>query len=210
MVIEEPEIRCPKYKRKDYTRGGVYRGRYEDKQLYRCSCGQQFRDNLGVEYRQMPKRLITATLLLYGAEVSVANIQALLGHFGISVHADTITRNIVHYSKLVEGYTKTIKLPRLGDKWGCDEKHQKVRGRESWIVAVMRAATRFMLAWDVSPTREKYEAALLLRTAKDVAGGASPAVHYRRPEAIPHSLQEGVPYGEGHQVLAHSRHPRPK
>ena len=79
----------------------------------------------------------------------MANIRALLNHFGISVHADTVTRNIEHYSKMVEGDTKTIKPPCLGDKWGCDEKHQKVRGRESWIVAVMCTATRFVLAWDI-------------------------------------------------------------
>ena len=88
----------------------------------------------------------------------MSNIRALLKHFGIKVHVDTVTRNIEHYSKLVEGHVKKIKPPRLGDKWGRDEKHQKVRGRESWIVAVVRAATRFVLAWDVSPTKEKYDA----------------------------------------------------
>ena len=64
----------------------------------------------------------------------------------------------------------TLKPPCVGDKWGCDEKHQKVRGRESYIVAVMDLATRFVLAWDVSPTNEKYDAAPLLRKAKDTAG----------------------------------------
>ena len=62
--------------------------------------------------------------------------------------------------------------PLPGDKRGCDEKRQKVRGRDSWIIAVMRAATRFVLVWDISPTKEKYDAAPLLRAAKDVAGGA--------------------------------------
>ncbi len=100
----------------DYTRDGIYRGRYEDKQMYRCSCGRQFRGNLGVEYRQMPKKFITAVLLLYGAGVPVANIRALLSHFGISVHADTLTRNIERYSKLVEWYAKTIKPPCRGTR----------------------------------------------------------------------------------------------
>ena len=171
-MIEEQEMRCPKCKRKDYARDGTCRGKYEDKQPYGRSCGRQFRDNLGVEYRQIPKKFITAILLLYGAGVSVANIRALPNHFGIKVHVDTVTRNIEHYSKLVEGRVKKIKPPCLGDKWGCDEKRQKVRGRESWIVAVVRAATRFVLAWDVSPTKEKYDATPLLRAAKDIAGGA--------------------------------------
>ena len=172
IVIEEQEMRCPKCKRKDYIRDGTCHGTYEDKQMYRCSCGRQFRDNLGVEYRQIPKKFITAILLLYGAGVSVPNIGALLKHFGIKVHVDTVTRNIEHYTKLVEGHVKKIKPPCLGDKWGCDEKHQKVRGRESWIVTVMCTATRFVLAWDISLTKEKYDAAPLLRAAKDIAGGA--------------------------------------
>ena len=174
VVIEEQGVGCPKCKRKDYARDGTCRGRYEDRQLYRCPCGRQFRDNLGVEYRQMPRRFITAILLLYGAGggVSVANTRALLGHFGISVHVDTVTRNIEPYSIMVEGYTNKIKPPRLGDTWGCDEKRQKVRGRESWIVAAMRAATRFALAWDVSLTKEKYDAAPLLWAAKVMAGWA--------------------------------------
>ena len=166
-------MRCPKCKRKDYTRDGVYRGRYEDKQRYKCPCGKRFRDDLGVEYRQMPKRFITAVLMLYGVGVPVANIRALLSHFGIKVHADTTTRNIGHYSKMVEEYARTIKPPCLGEKWGCDEKHQKVRGRESWIVAVMCTATRFVMAWDISSTKEKYNAAPLLQAAKDMAGGAA-------------------------------------
>ena len=65
-VIKEQEVKCPECNRKDYTRDGVYRGRYEDKQRYKCLCGKRFRDNLGVEYRQMPRRLIRAILMLYG------------------------------------------------------------------------------------------------------------------------------------------------
>ncbi len=36
----------------------------------------------------------------------------------------------------------------------------------------MHMATRFVLAWDVSPNKEKYDAAPLLRAAKDGAGRA--------------------------------------
>ena len=36
---------------------------------------------------------------------------------------------------------------------------QKVRGRESYMVAVMDPAIRFVLAWDISPIKENYDAA---------------------------------------------------
>ena len=86
------------------------------------------------------------------------------------VHVDTITRILEHYSEAVQKYTETLKPPCVGDKWGCDEKHQKVRGKESYIVAIMDLATRFILAWDVSSTKEDYNAAPLLRRAREVAG----------------------------------------
>ena len=71
---------------------------------------------------------------------------------------------------MVERHTKTLKPPCTRDKWGCDEKHQKVRGRESYMVAVMDLATRLVLACDISPTKKKCDAAPLLRAARDMAG----------------------------------------
>ena len=85
------------------------------------------------------------------------NVQMMLKHLGVGVHADTITRTLEHYSSVADEYAKTIKPPCVGDKWGRDEKHQKVRGKESHMVAVMYITTRFVLAWDISPTKDKYD-----------------------------------------------------
>ncbi len=169
--VEEKELCCPGCKKKRYVRNGWYYGKHEKRQRYRCStCGRRFRDNLGFEYRQVPRLYITLALMLSGMGTSAANIQTTLGHLGVRVHADTITRILEHYSEAVEQYTETIKPPCVGDKWGCDEKHQKVGGRESYIVTIMDLATRFILAWDVSSTKEDYNAVPLLRRARDMAG----------------------------------------
>ena len=104
--------------------------------------------------------------------MAAANIQMTLKHLWVGVHADTITRIPEHHPRVVGKYAETIKSPCTGDKWGCDEKMQKVRGRESYVVAVMDLATRVIPAWDISsPTREKYDAAPQLREARDMAGG---------------------------------------
>ena len=72
---------------------------------------------------------------------------------------------------MVGEYTQTLKPPCMGDKWDCDEKIQKVRGRKSYMVSAMDLATRFVLAWDTSPSnKEKYDAAPLLRAAGEMAG----------------------------------------
>ena len=84
----------------------------------------------------------------------VFNIPMALGHPWVRVHADTITRILEHYSEVAQKYTETLKPPRIGDKWGCDEKHQKVRGKERYVTAIMDPSTMFILAWDISPTKE--------------------------------------------------------
>ena len=107
--------------------------------------------------------------------MAAANIQMTFRHLGVEVHVYIITRTLEHYSKVVNEYTQTIKPPCVGDKWGCDEKHQKVRGKESYMVAVMDLATRFVLAWDILYTKEKYDAAPLLRVAREMAGRIPPS-----------------------------------
>ncbi len=170
-VIKEREIRCPDCEKQNYKRNGVYHGKYEDRQKYKCrECGRGFRDNLGFEYRRVPSIYITMALILSGTGSPVSAILLTLEHFKIKVHPDTITRILEHYSWMVEGYVNTFKPPRLGDKWGCDEKHQKVRGRESWFVAVMDLVTRFILARDTTSSKEKFDAAPMLRAARDAAG----------------------------------------
>ena len=171
IAVGGQKLRCPGCKKTKYTRHGWYRGEHEDRQIYKCSvCGRRFRDNLGFEYHHVPRLYITLALMLSGMGMAVANIQMTLRHLGVKVHVDTITRILEYYSGMVERHTETLKPPCTGDKWGCDEKYQKVRGRESYVVAVMDLATRFVLAWDISPTKEKYDAAPLLRAARDMAG----------------------------------------
>ena len=131
---------------------------------------------------------------------------------GVRVRVNTITRILEHHPGVVEEYAKTIKPPCTGDKWGCDEKMQKVRGKESYVVAVMDLATRFVLAWDISSsTKEK------VQRGPPAAGGPghggqddSQAVYHRRPGPVPHRLQEGLPHAEGPQVHPHTRHPHPE
>ena len=118
----------------------------------------------------MPRLFITLALMLSGMGMAAANIQMTLKHLGAEAHVYIIIRTLEHYSRVVDEYARTIKPPCIGDKWGCDEKHQKVRGKESYMVAVMDITTRFVLAWDISPTKGKYNAAPLLRAAKEMAG----------------------------------------
>ena len=130
----------------------------------------------------MPHAHIALILMLFGQGLSAANIQLSLGYVGTRIHVDTITRIIQHYVKMTEQYTNTLKPPCTGDKWGCDEKQQNVRGVSSYIMAVMDYATQFVLSWNISPTKQNYDAVPLLQAAKNMAVSV---VHYRWPIISP-------------------------
>ena len=83
---------------------------------------------------------------------------------------DTTTRMTHHYSETAEEYVNTIKPTGIQDTWGADKKGQRVRDEKRWIVTVMCITIRFILAWDISDTKESYNATPLLRAAKDRAG----------------------------------------
>ena len=91
-------------------------------------------------------------------------------HLGVEVHVYIITRTLEHYSGVADEHIRTVKPPCVRDKWGCDEKYQKVRGKESYMVAVMYITARFVLAWGISSTKDKYDAISLLRAVKHTAG----------------------------------------
>ena len=166
--IKKQYMVCPHCKKEEHIRDGWYHGKHEKRQRYKCTaCKRRFSGQLGFEYRQVLHLYITLALMLYGIGITVANIQMTLKHLRVEVYMDTRTRNLEHYSHGV--YTKTIKLPYTGDKWGCDEKYQKVCGKESCVVAVMYITTRRVLAWDILYTKKKYDAAPLLRAARDTA-----------------------------------------
>ena len=160
ITVEEWDLACPGCKKTKYTRHGWYRGKHEDMQIYKCPiCGRRFRDNLGFEYRHVPRLYITLALMLSGSGMSVGNIQMTLKHPGVDAHQNAITRILEHYSGMAERRAETLRPPCVGDRWGCDEKRQDIRGRGRWIVAVMDLSTRFVLAWDASATKEGYDAA---------------------------------------------------
>lgn len=108
--VKEQELMCLGCKEKKYVRDGWYRGKHEERQRYRCiTCGRRFQDNLRFEYRQVQRLYITLALMQSGMGVAAANIQMTLGHLGVRVHVDTITRILEHYSELVQRYTETLK-----------------------------------------------------------------------------------------------------
>ena len=144
--IREQDLAYPDCGAKKYARDGWYHGKHGKR--HKCTvCKRRFGNNPGFEYRQVPRPYITPAPMLPG--MAAVSHRMTLKHLGIVVHVDTTTRILEHHPGVVGKYAQTLKPPCTGDKRGC-EKMQKVRGRESYMAAVMDLATRFIPAWDIS------------------------------------------------------------
>ena len=196
ITVGEREMACSGCKKAKYASHGWYRGKHEDRQIYKCSiCGRRFRDNLGFEYRHVPRPYITLALMVWGMGMSVGNIRMTLKHLRVDAHQDTIIRILEHYSGMVERHAETLKPPCAGDKWGCDEKRQDIHGREWWIVAVMDISTGSSWRGTFRPPR-KDTTPFPAAEGPGRGGQDSPGVHHGRHLPISHRLQS-VPYRKG-------------
>ena len=79
----------------------------------------------------------------------------------------------------MQKYTDTIKPAHVGDKMDVVTRSGRTyAARGDGLSPSCILTTRFVLAWDVSSTKEGYDAAPLLRRAKDMGGQDSPGVHH--------------------------------
>ncbi len=87
----------------------------------------------------------------------------------LKVHRVSVQRWADRYVRLVERYAGRVR-PSTGGVRSCDEKFARVRGADQQVFTVMDAASRFILAWDVSPRKLTYDAVSLVGLAGDRAG----------------------------------------
>ena len=141
------------------------------KQRYLCKlCNRRFRDNRGFEYHHTSPLFIPLGLVLNGSGMYPFNMQIVLEHTDVKVHADTISRWLERYVALAEKYTGPMQPPNLGSRLGADEKRQDVKGEENYFVMAMDLATRVILAWETTADKMSYDATNLLKAAKAKAG----------------------------------------
>ena len=77
---------CPDCKEEKYTCDGLYHGKHEKRQRYRCSvCGRRFRNGLGFEHRHIPRLYITLALMLSGTGMPVGSIQVTLRYLEVDM-----------------------------------------------------------------------------------------------------------------------------
>ncbi len=172
IVIGMPQAACHHCKSTAFARNGHRRNTCGPMQRYRCqSCGRTFSGRPGFKKRHVGPEVISKVLREAAYGLSCTAVQAVIAQDGTTVHSSTIYRWIVHYSALMDGYSRQLR-PRTSYKWHCDEIHFKIRTQARWLFAVMDGTSRFILSHDVSATKLNYNPAPLFAAARNLAGTA--------------------------------------
>ena len=79
------------------------------------------------------------------------------------------------YYCVLDRYTQSLAI-NVGPRWSTDEKYLKINGKGHWLFSVLDSGTRFLLSWDVSPSKPNYDACKLFDAAVDRAGNVVPAI----------------------------------
>lgn len=186
-----------------------YRGEHEDRQTYKYSvCGQRFWDNLGFEYRHVPRPYIVLALMVWGMGMPAGNIQMTLKHLGVGVHVDTIIR-ILGNSSTIPRWWQSMPRPSSPRVWGTSEAATR---------STRRSAARsriWSLSWASPQVRPSVgRVAHLGKVRRYPRCGrpgtwrvGSPSVHHGRSRPVPNRLQEGIRTLKGLRSIYIPRHP---
>lgn len=141
----------------EIVKNGSRKNQSGDKQRFRCKlCNKTFIiDSCFRKLRGNPKT-ITLVLDLYFKGISLRKVQNHLEQFyGIKVSHKTIYNWVIRFAQLLKNYTDNL-TPDTSAKWHTDEMVIKVKEdkRNVWLWNTIDSETRFLLAQNISETRE--------------------------------------------------------
>jgi transposase-like protein len=151
------------------VRDGIRHNVNGDIQRFTCrTCGKRFVRNLGFERLKATPQIVTSALQLYFTGESLRNTQKFLKLQGVQVSHQTIYNWIEKYTALMEKYLDKI-TPQVSGTWRADELYVKIKGDMKYLFAIMDDQTRFLIAQEVSDSKERHDAQHLFQAARDVA-----------------------------------------
>ena len=122
-------------------------------QIFKCKdCKKRFTANFGFEKMRYNPTLITRTLQMYYAGMSVRDIADCFEQEEIDVNYSNVYRWIDKYSKMTNNYLKGI-VPRVSETWRTDEIFIKIRGKKKLQYSMLDHETRFMITQFVADTK---------------------------------------------------------
>lgn len=160
---------CPRCISKVIHRDGTRLTSTGKRQRWLCnSCNKRFMlDPISRVKGNM--EAITLAMDLYFKGLSYRSIQDTLRQFnGLRVNHVTIMRWIHKYMKILGDYLDK-ETPKVGNVWHGDEQAIFVKGKMHYVWNCLDSKTRFLLANDVSRTRNINAGTRLFKKAKKIA-----------------------------------------
>ena len=141
-------------------------------QRYAClDCKKRFTANFGFEKMRSDDVIITRSLQMYYAGMSVRDIADCFEQEDITVSYRTIYNWVAKYSKMTSDYLNEI-IPRTNSRTmvRADEIWIKIKGKQVYLFASMDDDTRYWLASDMAHTKFQHNADKLLELTKEKIG----------------------------------------
>lgn len=152
-------------------------GKPRGKQWYYCKdCNRKFTEYSLLKKARYKTEIKLTTLELYFDGLSLRKISAFWGRYDLSIPFQTIAKWIRKVIDILNQYTSTL-VPQLGRRWNEDEMKVKKKGGEveedgsqyGWLWNVLDKSTRFLLACEMSMTRNEVDAMKAFLKAKATA-----------------------------------------
>lgn len=164
------DITCPECGSKNKKNGGVRHNKTHDVQMRIClDCGRKFSGTPGFEKMHAAPEIITKAMHLFFTGGSHRNIRDFLRLEGVRLSHVTIGNWVDRYVALMKSVLKFMR-PMVGERWHADEVISRVKGDEKCLFFMMDHETRFILASEVAPSKNRYNARRLLRKGRKKGG----------------------------------------
>jgi transposase-like protein len=172
IIRQEEQDKCVYCGSIEIIKRGIRKNDYESKQRFYCKiCRRTFvSDSAFRKIRGNPKT-ITLVLDLYFKGISLRKIKEHLKEFyDVDVSHMTIYNWILRFTQLIKNYTDKLK-PEVSAKWHTDEMTIKTKDEKKcvWLWNTIDSETRFLLAQNISETREIEDATKQFKDAVDKA-----------------------------------------
>lgn len=125
-----------------------------NKKYYCHDCKKWTAANSAYKKRHFTPETICGALSMYFRGMSCRDVSTHYKSTGIKVHYSTVYRWIERYSIMTSIYTKGI-IPRVGMTTRADEVYMHVAGKRMYLFASMDNATRFWIAGEMFPRKDR-------------------------------------------------------
>ena len=166
-----PENHCPHCGTDGATKAGVRKNKNYDNQIYKCrSCKRRFSANLGFEKCSAPPDIMIDVANDFFDGKSTGTIaRNLKEKLKYSPSQQTVSNWIRRISVLLGTYSRSLN-PCLGDKCRMDGTHVPAFGKGNWVHSGIDDATRYWIAYQMTPNKATDDVSRLFRDVAKTAG----------------------------------------